>query len=325
MFRRSPLPWAALALLLALPAQGEDEAGMRRAHEEVEKEMSQLVKLPPSTVKVQWTGIDKDIFGLDEARFELDGERLSYGEAAELLKPGTRQLYQGPVEPGTHKLTVTLTLHRSDVSLFSGLRTTKYAVSSELPFPGARGLAVTVSVGLHVTEKETDPKKQLSLVTKVKPEMVAKLDDTPPAPLPVVPPPVVRVEAEPTPPPVVREEPPPLPSPQPEPVRVVATEPRGEKHPKPSHLVDALRSKLLLQPPTVPPPVVVVASAVVVEDAGPPSPPPPAAVVAAPPPSPPTPVAPPPAPESPAPLWAGLGLVVAMGLVGLVLFRKKKG
>jgi hypothetical protein len=259
--------WVLVVLLGVIPAmaRAEDEK-VRKAREEIEQQMQEMVKQRPMPqVKLNWDGIDKTTFGLDEARFELDDERISYGEIENLQK-GAKTLYQGPVSEGDHHLKLNLVLHRTDVSLFSGLRTYKYKVATDIPFPGAKGLSVTLHVGLHVNDKEDDPKKQLSLTSQVKPEMMGTVDDEPMPELAqkTAPPPVVRVEATPaadtpatpvastatpTPPPLVPADVAPTHSKSSDKPVAVATNDAKAKHSRASKLVDQIKAKLFREKP----------------------------------------------------------------------------
>jgi len=182
------------ALVVAAPAHAETEHD--RAEREIAQQMKQLVKAPPApSARVVWEGVDSDRVAIDEARFMLDDVRLSYGELDELQKAAAehRALYDGAVEPGKHQLLVHLTVHRTKVSLFEGLRRTTFKVSSAVGFPGQAGLQVTLKIRLHYDETQTDPKKRLTLDTRVVPHMLVAVDD---APMPELPHTVVAVAKE---------------------------------------------------------------------------------------------------------------------------------
>lgn len=200
-------------LACSLAATSRAETDRERAAREIDAQMKEMVKLPPATLRVQWEGVDSDKIAFDEARFELDDTRLSYGELDDLAaraKSG-QPLYDGPIDEGKHALAVTLIVHRTHVSLFEGLRRTTFKVSSVAGVPGQRGLAVTVKVKLHYDDAQKDPKKRLRLDTSVDPKMMVAVDDAPPPERPHV---VVAQAEETAAPPVATakvEEPAPLP------------------------------------------------------------------------------------------------------------------
>ena len=174
------LRWLLPVLLLAATARAETDR--QKAEKEIDAEMKELVKpLPAPTVRVVWDGVDSDKVAIDEARFELDDARLSYGEVDELqdASKGAKTLYDGSIDPGKHALNVNLVVHRTKVSLLEGLRRTTYKISSSAAFPGQPGLSVTLRIKLHYDENEQDPKKRLRLDTRVEPKMVAHVDDAP--------------------------------------------------------------------------------------------------------------------------------------------------
>ena len=205
----------AVSLLAWTPvARAAEDEQVRRAREEVEREMQKLVHVPDGVVTLVWTGFEGKGYDVDEAHFELDGQPLALGDVSDLPRSADRSLFTGKLADGTHHLHVNLLLHRSNLSLLGGYRITQLRVNADIPFPAAQALSVPVRFGLHVDAEADDPKKKLVLKTDIKPVMLAAVDDSTPPPI-VAPVTQVTAAAEVPPPPVV-EAVAPEPAPKPE-------------------------------------------------------------------------------------------------------------
>ena len=107
MARAPALALLATALFAAGAARAETDR--ERAAKEIDQQMKELVKSgSPPVVRVYWEGADSNKVALDEARFELDDARLSYGDldALDATSKAHRPIYDGQIETGKHQLAV---------------------------------------------------------------------------------------------------------------------------------------------------------------------------------------------------------------------------
>lgn len=180
MNARAPLLTAAL-LLLAPEAHADDAT--RRAREELERQLQQLVQTPAPRVRVAFEPLDEPNMKLESAEFMLDGRMLPAPSADALMKPGVHTIHAAEVPEGRHELIVRLAYVDASSMLLSAQAGFRWKVSRTVRFETQDGLEVTVRATPERVSGETDPRKQMTVTFAQDVKMLAKVDTTlPPAP-----------------------------------------------------------------------------------------------------------------------------------------------
>jgi hypothetical protein len=140
-----------------------------RAREELERAVREMVKLPPATVELVFDGIDSTRYKLLEGSFTLDDRPLS-------LPDGTKVLFSGEIQPGTHTLSTTLVYEAPSPTHGS----IKYKVPGKFIFTAQRGVLMRVRARIEVDDG-AEPSKRLQLLGQAETALRAQLEETLPA------------------------------------------------------------------------------------------------------------------------------------------------
>lgn len=189
--------------LLAGVSFAEDEA-QRRAREELEKQLNQMVEKAPSRVRVEFLPVDDPNFQVEELEISLDGKPLKMPTAAAIsgwVQDGAMPIGTLDVTPGRHKVVAKVTIHNTASPMVSDEGDFRWKVAGDVGFDVASGIEVKVIVTPVRDAKQADLGKRIKLTFPSQPVMIAKLDDgSMPEPTKVKPAPVVvaAVDAGPT-------------------------------------------------------------------------------------------------------------------------------
>lgn len=181
-----------LSLGVTAPALADDDAA--RAKEELEKQLQQMVRIPPPQLEIVFTGVDAADYKLVGATFTLDDQALPISDA-ELTRGSI--VFSGTIGTGHHTLASQITYQEDPKTIFTYMSGTRFKVPGRVEFAAERGLRVHVRSGVHV-DSSADLQHRLKAVNVIQPEMVAQLEDgkMPDAPKP-------HLETGPTAPPMV--------------------------------------------------------------------------------------------------------------------------
>jgi len=170
----------AVALLVtASSAFAEDEA-QRRAREELEKELKELVGKAPSRVRVEFQPIDDPNFQVEEFELSVDGKVLKAPTPAAIsgwMQDGPMPVGVVDVTPGRHKVSARVTYHNTASALVSEEGDHRWKVTGDVGFDVAAGIEVKVIVAPTRDATQADVGKRIKLTFPTKPVMIAKLDD----------------------------------------------------------------------------------------------------------------------------------------------------
>lgn len=191
-----PLPVLLLcaAMAASVAARAEDESE-RRAREEVERQLRQLIGAPPTRVKIEFAALDEPNYELEEASFELDGKSLAVPSTRQLAPEGTHLVWSGEVTPGRHTVRAQVVYANSASIVVSEEGGHKWKVGGDVSFLVNAGIEVQVRVAPVRDPGQREIAKRLRLTLPTQPVMLARLDDGKmPEPLP---PPQVHATAAP--------------------------------------------------------------------------------------------------------------------------------
>ncbi|MBM4779783.1 MAG: hypothetical protein GQE15_18925 [Archangiaceae bacterium] len=189
--------------LVASVSFAEDDA-QRRAREELEKQLNQMVEKAPSRVRVEFQPVDDPNFQVEELEISLDGKALKMPTAAAIsgwVQDGAMPITTLDVTPGRHKVVAKVTIHNTASPMVSDEGDFRWRIAGDVGFDVASGIEVKVIVTPVRDAKQTDLGKRIKLTFPSQPVMIAKLDDgSMPEPTKVKPAPVVMapVDAGPT-------------------------------------------------------------------------------------------------------------------------------
>lgn len=189
------------AVVVAFAAQAEDEA-QRRAREELEKQLNQLVEKVPARVRVEFQPIDDPNFQVEELELSVDGKPLKAPTGAAIsgwMQDGAMPVGVVEVSPGRHKVSARVTVHNTASPMVTDEGDFRWRVAGDVGFEVAAGIEVKVIVAPVRDSGQRDLGKRLKLTFPSQPVMIAKLEDgtmpEPARPKPVV---AVAVDAGPT-------------------------------------------------------------------------------------------------------------------------------
>lgn len=170
--------------LLAATARADDSEDKARA--DLERQLRELVQIPPPEVVVTFEGLPKpDGYKLLEAEFLLDGQPLATPAPETLNGPGSHLLLATKLEEGTHTLVSRVTYVNDSWSLFSETNGYLWKMTATVGIQAQRGLKLRVKVVPGIVPKAPDPRLKLKLTHDVAAEMTAELADaTLPEPAP---------------------------------------------------------------------------------------------------------------------------------------------
>ncbi len=186
----------ALLLMLAVPvlARAEDEKA-RRAREELERELNQMVGKQPTKVRVDFVPVEDPNYKLEEASFELDGKPLQ-APALSVLSDEPHLVWNGDVAPGKHAVHAKVVYANTSSVIVSEEGGHKWKVSGDVSFAVNAGIEVQVKVVPTRDPSQKEIAKRFKLALPAKPVMLAALDDGKmPEPIKKPSPPVAEVDA----------------------------------------------------------------------------------------------------------------------------------
>jgi len=165
-----------LSLFVAASAFAED-AAQKRAREELERELKQMVGTPPTRVRVEFVSPDEPNYKLEEATFEVDGKPVPPQALSTLATEGTHTVFSGDVTPGKHKVSAKLVFANGASAVLSDEGGYKWKLGGDASFEVASGLEVQVQIVPARDSAQKDIAKRFTLRMPAAPVMVAKLDD----------------------------------------------------------------------------------------------------------------------------------------------------
>lgn len=178
--------------LFAVVALAEDEA-QRRAREEIERQLNQLVGSQPSRVRVEFRSVDDPNFAVEDFEVSVDGKPLKTPTGAAIagwIQDGPMPVGAVDVTPGSHKVTAKLTIHNTASALATEEGDHRWKLGGDVAFDVRAGLEVGVVITATRDPKQTDLGKRIKLTFPSQPVMIAKLEDATmpetPKPKPVV-------------------------------------------------------------------------------------------------------------------------------------------
>ncbi len=187
-----------MCALLAGVSFAEDDA-QRRAREELEKQLNQMVEKAPSRVRVEFLPVDDPNFQVEELEISLDGKVLKVPTAAAIsgwVQDGAMPITTLDVSPGRHKVVAKVTIHNTASPMVSDEGDFRWRVAGDVGFDVATGIEVKVIVTPVRDAKQADLGKRLKLTFPSQPAMIATLDDgSMPEPTKVKPAPLVVAAA----------------------------------------------------------------------------------------------------------------------------------
>lgn len=184
--------------LLAGVSFAEDDA-QRRAREELEKQLNQMLEKAPSRVRVEFQPVDDPNFQVEELEISLDGKALKMPTAAAIsgwVQDGAMPITTLDVTPGRHKVVAKVTIHNTASPMVSDEGDFRWRIAGDVGFDVATGIEVKVIVTPVRDAKQADLGKRIKLTFPSQPVMIAKLDDgSMPEPTKVKPAPLVVAAA----------------------------------------------------------------------------------------------------------------------------------
>lgn len=163
-------------LLLSVAAQAEDEA-QRKAREELEKQLSQMVGKQPTKVRIDFEALDEPMYKLDDASFELDGKSLPRPSLDELTKEGVHLVWNGDASPGKHLVAARLVFVNQASPVVSEEGGHVWKVQGTVSFELQAGIEVRVKVTPQRDNAQKDVAKRFQVRLPATPVMLAQMDD----------------------------------------------------------------------------------------------------------------------------------------------------
>jgi hypothetical protein len=170
---------ALVVLLITSPAFGEDEA-RRRAREELERQLNQMVERSPARVRVEFQPVDDPNFRVEELEVMLDGKPLkapSQAAIAAWVEEGPMPVGVLDVSPGRHKVSSKMTVHNTASVLVSEEGDARWKIAGDVAFEVASGIEVKVVVKPLRDPSQKEVAKRLKLTFPSQPLMIARLED----------------------------------------------------------------------------------------------------------------------------------------------------
>ncbi|MDX2010584.1 MAG: hypothetical protein SFW67_10355 [Myxococcaceae bacterium] len=182
----------AVTMVVGTTVRAEDEA-QRRAREELERQLNQMVEKAPSRVRVEFQPLEDPNLQVEELTILLDNKPLKVPTAAQVqgwVQDGPMPVAVLDVSPERHLVTARITVHNGASPLVVDDGDVRWRVSGDVRFDVAPGLEVRVIVTPVRDGKQPDPTKRLKLTFPSSPTMISKLEDgvmpEAPKPRPVV-------------------------------------------------------------------------------------------------------------------------------------------
>jgi hypothetical protein len=182
-------------LVLSSTTFAEDEA-QRRAREELEKQLTQMVGTAPSRIRVEFQPLDDPNFQVEELELSVDGKALKAPTSAAIsswTQEGPMPVGVLDVTPGRHKVSAKVTYHNTASAMVSDEGDHRWKVVGDVGFEVNIGIEVKVMVTATRDAKQPDVAKRIKLNFPSQPSMISKLDDgTMPEPSKLKPAPLVQ-------------------------------------------------------------------------------------------------------------------------------------
>jgi hypothetical protein len=175
--------WRVVTVLvvLALPstAFAEDDA-QRRAREELEKQLAQMVGTAPSRVRIEFKAIDDPNFRVEAFELSVDGKVIKSPTPAAIsawIEEGAMPIGVVDVAPGRRKVNVRVEYHNTASVMVSEEGDFRWKVAGDVGFDVTAGLEVKVIITAVRDPKQTDMNKRIKLTFPSHPSMISRLDD----------------------------------------------------------------------------------------------------------------------------------------------------
>jgi len=166
----------AAVLCLGLVAHAEDEA-QRRAREELERQLQQMVGKQPTKVRIDFESLDEPMYKLEDASFELDGRTLSRPALDQLAGEGVHLVWNGDVTPGKHVVAVRVVYTNQASQVVSEEGGYSWKVSGTVSFDVQAGIEVQVKATPQRDPSQKDIAKRFKIRLPAQPVMLAQMDD----------------------------------------------------------------------------------------------------------------------------------------------------
>lgn len=170
---------ALLVVLGAGVALAEDPA-QKRAREELEKQLNQMVGKAPCRVRVEFQPVDDPNFRVEELELAVDGKPLKAPTPAAVaawVQDGPMPVGAVDVSPGRHKVTAKVTIHNTASALVTDEGDSRWKVAGDVGFDVNAGIEVKVIVTAVRDPKQAEVGKRIKLTFPSQPVMIATLDD----------------------------------------------------------------------------------------------------------------------------------------------------
>lgn len=166
----------ALSLVVAAAAHAEDEA-QRRAREELERQLQQMVGKQPAKVRIEFEALDEPNYKLEDASFEIDGRTLARPALDVLSTEGVHLVWNGEVTPGKHVVGAHLVYSNPTSPVLSDEGGYSWKVSGTNAFDVQAGIEVRVKITPQRDGAQKDIAKRMLVRLPATPVMLAKVDD----------------------------------------------------------------------------------------------------------------------------------------------------
>lgn len=168
-----------VVLAMSSAAFAEDDA-QRRAREELEKQLTQMVGTAPSRVRIEFQGIDDPNFRVEEFELSVDGKAIKSPTPAAIsawIQDGPMAMGVIDVTPGRHKVNARVTYHNTASAMVSDEGDHRWKVAGDVGFDVNAGIEVKVIITAVRDAKQADMSKRIKLTFPSQPSMISKLDD----------------------------------------------------------------------------------------------------------------------------------------------------
>ena len=169
-------------LLIGGSVNAEDERA-RRAREEVERELRDLVRIPAPRITVELVPLDEPHLKCQSIELLLDGRVLPISASANLNADRPVLLYSGELGEGRHELISRVEYEDTSSVMFSEYAGVKWKVSSSARFDIRDGLEIALKIVPERVPGERDLKKAIRMKLQHAVNMVATVDTSMPPPL----------------------------------------------------------------------------------------------------------------------------------------------
>ena len=168
-----------VVLAVSSAAFAEDDA-QRRAREELEKQLTQMVGTAPSRVRIEFQPIDDPNFRVEEFELSVDGKVIKSPTPAAIsawIQEGPMAIGVVDVTPGRHKVNARVTYHNTASAMVSEEGDSRWKVAGDVGFDVNAGIEVKVIITAVRDAKQADMSKRIKLTFPSQPSMISKLDD----------------------------------------------------------------------------------------------------------------------------------------------------